>query len=80
MELKTLPTRRGVSETTRRDFVIEGAAELGACLGAQALRATLRNLPRLLPATIRQGIADLLHAIERATAPVGSSSAGRLHS
>jgi hypothetical protein len=42
MELKTLPARRAVPATTLRDFVIEGAAELGACLAAQSFRATRR--------------------------------------
>ncbi len=42
MEVKTLHTRCAVSETTLRDFVIEGAAELGECFGAQSFRATRR--------------------------------------
>ncbi len=42
MDVKILHTRCAVSETTLRDFVIEGAAELGACFGAQSFRATRR--------------------------------------
>ncbi len=42
MERNTLHARRAVPETTLRDFVIEGAAELGACFGAQSFRATRR--------------------------------------
>jgi hypothetical protein len=34
---------RVVTATTLRDFGIEGAAELGACTGAQSFRATRRN-------------------------------------
>ncbi len=40
MEVKIVHTCAAVSETTLRDFVIEGAAELGACFGAQSFRAT----------------------------------------
>jgi hypothetical protein len=40
MPLEALRTRTVVTTTTLRDFVIEGAAELGQCTGAQSFRAT----------------------------------------
>jgi len=40
MVRKTLHTRSVVTTTTLRDFVIEGAAELGGCTGAHSFRAT----------------------------------------
>jgi len=43
MERKSLHKSRVVAETVLRDFVIEGAAELGGCLGAQSFRATYRR-------------------------------------
>jgi hypothetical protein len=42
MALKVLHTR-GVGTAALRDFSIEGAAELGACTGAQSFRATRRS-------------------------------------
>src|SRR4030042_1722493 len=35
--------RRGAAATTLQDYVIEGAAELGECSGAQSFRATHRS-------------------------------------
>jgi hypothetical protein len=40
MALKVLHTRGVGTATVLRDFSIEGAAELGACTGAQSFRAT----------------------------------------
>jgi hypothetical protein len=50
MALKVLHTRGVGAATALRDFSIEGAAELGACTGAQSFRATRQSdgLPVLL--------------------------------
>jgi hypothetical protein len=43
MALKLLHTRGVSAATALRDFSIEGAAELGACTGAQSFRATRQS-------------------------------------
>jgi hypothetical protein len=43
MALKVLHTRGVGTATALRDFSIEGAAELGACAGAQSFRATRQS-------------------------------------
>ncbi len=71
---------RKAPESSLKPDYFAFADVLRSLLAVEAQTATLRNVPKLLPATVRHGIEDLLHALEQATASVGSEPARRLRS